>query len=310
VREGRVELKDLDPSLSLAVGAPMRTRALAILARIRVGGVGGFAEYRETRDVLADRDGTTHLSAYLKFGCVSVREAAAAAAAAASASGGHDELLRQFMWRAFYDQVAFHFPRVLRGQLPSAGPNSSLHPKFDLVPWATVPARLERWATGATGVPLVDAGMRELLTTGHMHNRARMVVASFLVHALHVDWRHGERHFARHLVDYHPTANSGGWQWASGGGADAQPYFRTLSPWRQAERHDPQCLYIMRHVPELAHLAARTVLRWHLPAERAAARLAAPGCSYPDPVVDHAAEVARSKTLFSKLSSELSLRER
>jgi deoxyribodipyrimidine photo-lyase len=241
------------PNAACAAGAGVRGGrgpALAVLARVRAGRFDGYGRAgggSGGRDDLGANGGegaTTRLSAYVKFGCVSVREAFAAAAARGPAL---EPLRRQLMFRAFYDQAAFHFPHVLAGQTSGGRtPNAPLR-RPRLLPatperWrsgAEADAAFDAWRRGATGVPIVDAGMRQLEATGFMHNRARMVAASYLVNDLRVDWRRGERHFATRLVDYDPAANSGGWQWAAGCGADAPPPWRVLNPWRQAARFDP-----------------------------------------------------------------------
>jgi deoxyribodipyrimidine photo-lyase len=225
---------------------PGREAALAVVRRIRAG---AFAKYAETRDDLGrEAESTTRLSAHLKFGCVGVREVFRAVEAA---HGREHELARQLMWRAFYDQVAYHFPRVLRGQLSKskASENASHATWWDERYGGKAKTKPDRafvaWCEGRTGEPLVDAGMRELAATGRMHNRMRMVVASHLTRTMGYDWRLGERFFARSLVDYDPASNSGGWQWAAGGGAEAMPMFRKFSLARQAARHDPDGAYIV-----------------------------------------------------------------
>jgi deoxyribodipyrimidine photo-lyase len=282
-----------DPKTMAVQGG--RRAGLAVLARIRSG---AFKGYAKDRDRVGLQSGTTLLSAYLKFGCVSVREAYRAVRE--TYGPGHG-LVRELFWRAFYDQVAVHFPRVLAGMRPAAAgraKNESLRPAYDTLRWDTTGAdaraRFEAWAQGRTGVPLVDAGMRQLNATGVMHNRVRMVTASFLIKDLWLDWRWGERYFATRLVDYYPTANNGGWMWASGGGADAQPYHRIFNPWLQAAKHDPEAAYVKRWVPELRAVPAADVLAWD--AARAA-RYAAGG--YPAPIVaDHKAAAAEAKRRY------------
>lgn len=237
-----------------------RRAALGILRRVLRG---EFRDYDESRDDLADARGTTRLSPYVKFGCVSVREVFLAIS---RAYGREHGLAKQLMWRAFYEQLAYHFPRVLGGQLDPEGENASLRPRFDEAHdgrWSLDPgAHFSAWSSGRTGWPLVDAGMRQLAETGFMHNRLRMVVASFLVKQLGVDWRLGERFFARSLTDYDPASNSGGWQWSAGGGADPQLFSRRFNPARQAQKFDPRCEYVRRHVPELADVPDADVLAW------------------------------------------------
>jgi deoxyribodipyrimidine photo-lyase len=180
--------------------------------------------------------------------------------------------------------VLFHFPRVAR---------ESFRPELDALEWKDDPAALQAWKDGRTGYPLVDAAMRELSTTHWMHNRARMVAASFLTKDLHVHWRHGEAWFEHELADADLANNNGGWQWAAGSGTDAAPYFRIFSPVRQSQRFDPTGAYIRRHVPELANVPEERIHEpWTMTESeqsRAGCRL---GVDYSRPIVDHAAERA------------------
>lgn len=253
-----------------------RAEALATLRAVRQG---AFARYHDTRERPALPRGTTRLSAALKSGCVSVREAYHAVV---DAHGSGHALVRELFWRAFYDQLTWHAPELLREG------NAALRPSVDArASWRRpedAPDLWAAWCEGRTGFPFVDAGMRQMLATGWMHNRARMVCASFLAKQLGFDWRAGERFFAQHLVDYHPAANSGGWQWSAGVGADAQPFTRIFNPWLQARRYDPDESYIREHVPELRATPPGTALAWDDPAVRA--RHAA-SCAYPPPCVDH-----------------------
>ena len=237
-----------------------RSYALKILADIDRG---KYGNYNISRDEIHNENGTTHLSAYLKFGCISVREVFDKVL---EKHGKSHELIRQLFWRAFYDEVMYHFPQVLQGQISSSlssSKNESLKVKYDAIRWPNTAAYFTAWSTGRTGFPLVDAGIRQLITTGYMHNRLRMITASFLTKVLHVDWRWGEKFFAQHLIDYHPSANSGGWQWASGSGADSQPYIRTFSPWLQAKKFDKDCIYIKRYVEELRGADSKLIHSWH-----------------------------------------------
>ena len=220
-------------------GPSPRKRGLAILARIRAG---AFASYPSDRDDLAlpPGIGTTGLSALLKFGAVSVREAFRAVI---DAHGPSHELARQMMWRAYYDQIYYHGLGERAWATPACRATLFRSPR-------PLPA-FDRWCKGETGVELVDAAMRELVTTGHMHGRARMVAAVYLTRNLGVDWRLGERFFASHLVDYHPPSNHGGWRWAAGCGADAMPPFRTMNPVRQAVAHDPDGVYRRRYTQRI-----------------------------------------------------------
>lgn len=248
-----------------------RGEALAILDKIEAG---AFDDYAVTRDQIWNPNGTTKLSVYLKHGCISIREAFYAAR-------NNKALQKEFMWRSFYDQLAYWFPRVLEGK--------SLKPSYDRIDWKALngsAAHFKAWKAGRTGFPLIDAGMRQLSTTGYMHNRLRMICASFLVKTLHIDWRRGEQWFATQLLDYYPASNNGGWQWASGSGADSQPYFRSFSPWIQSKKHDPDAIYIKTYVPELANVPAKAIHTWWKSHATAATR-------YPPPCVDHTAETKR-----------------
>ncbi len=251
--------------------------------------------YGRDRDFPALR-GTSGLSVHLRFGTVSIRELVRRAhELAGSGSAGAAVWLDELVWRDFYLQILANVPRV-------AGPEhegGNFRPAYDAIAWEEGPVAdrlFEAWREGRTGYPLVDAAMTQLNTTGFMHNRLRMVVASFLVKDLGIDWRRGERWFARQLLDYDLAANNGGWQWAASTGCDAQPYFRIFNPVSQSRKFDPQGEFILRFLPQLAGLppAAR-----HAPWTAAPLELAAAGVTlgedYPAPIVDH--EAARQRTL-------------
>jgi deoxyribodipyrimidine photo-lyase len=252
----------------------------------------GVDAYREDRNRM-DLDGTSVLSPYLRFGMLSVRELAGSARTvdqARNGAPGAAAWLNELIWRDFYLSVIFHFPGVLRGEFNTA---------FRSVPWRSDERALEAWQHGMTGYPVVDAGMRQLLATGWMHNRARMITASFLVKDLLIDWREGERWFYRHLVDGDPAANNGGWQWAAGVGTDAAPYFRVFNPATQGERFDPLGDYVRRWVPELAGLPVKWIHRpWEAPPLELRAAGIELGRTYPRPVVDHAQARQRALAAF------------
>ena len=189
---------------------------------------------------------TSELSASIKFGCISIREAYKAF---------HDKsgIIRQLYWRDFYANIMYEFPHVI---------GHSLKPKYDKIHWHHNSSWFNAWCKGETGYPIVDAGMRQMNATGYMHNRARLIVASFLVKTLLIDWREGEEYFAQTLTDYDPSNNNGNWQWISGGGADSQPYFRVFNPWRQAAEYDPKCEYIKKWIPELKDVPEKDLLKW------------------------------------------------
>ncbi len=201
-------------------------------------GDGLLKHYQETRDFPAQK-GTSELSLHLRFGTISIRELARQAQETSAT------YLNELIWRDFYFQVLHHFPHVEK---------ESFRREYDAIPWRNNEAEFDKWCNGQTGYPLVDAGMRQLNETGWMHNRLRMVVASFLCKHLLIDWRWGEAYFARKLRDYDLSANNGGWQWAAGTGTDAAPYFRVFNPAEQAKKFDPKGEYIRRWVPEFNSL--------------------------------------------------------
>lgn len=191
-------------------------------------------EYHQKRDLPAVR-GTSRLSLHLRFGTISIR------GLAQRARRINPKFFNELIWRDFYQAILYHFPQSLE---------KSFKPEYDQIAWENNEAHFTAWCAGKTGYPLVDAGMRELNATGYMHNRVRMVVASFLTKHLLIDWRWGERYFARKLLDYEAASNVGGWQWAAGSGVDAAPYFRIFNPARQIERFDPDLRYVRRWVSE------------------------------------------------------------
>lgn len=268
---------------------PGRKHALNILNNIRKK---GFKDYKDKRDLVYLDDGTTHLSAYLKYGSISVREAAQAALDAHTIN---HELLRQFIWRSFYDQIVYHFPRTLEGQNRLDHYNKSLRESYDHIKWDASKKHFEAWCQGNTGFPIVDAGMRQLNTTGYMHNRVRMIVASFLIKDLHIDWRKGEHYFATQLVDYYPSANNGGWTFASGSGADAQQYNRIFNPWLQSAKFDPNCEYIKKWLPELSSLEPKEIHQWFKYSSNHV-----PHINYPQPIIDHSLEANKSKAIYKQ----------
>ena len=209
-----------------------------------------IADYAKNRDFPAIT-GTSHVGVHLRFGTVSIRRCAR------DAYQSHDKTwLNELVWREFYMMVLYHFPQTT---------NHSFRPEYDRIKWLNSEEQFKAWCKGETGFPMVDAGMRELNATGYMHNRVRMVVASFLSKDLLIDWRWGERYFARKLLDYEMASNVGGWQWAAGSGTDAAPYFRIFNPDSQLKKFDPKFEYVKKWVPEYADFSI-----------------------YPKPIVDHA----------------------
>lgn len=209
-------------------------------------------EYNNTRNSLNPNNKTTELSAYIKFGCISIREVYRKII---KTLGSDNQLINQIIWRDFYFQLGAGFPRVLNGK--------SLKEKYDKIKWDNNTKFFKAWMDGKTGFPIVDAGMRQLNKTGFMHNRTRLITASFLVKTLLIDWRYGEKYFATQLYDYDPLVNNGNWQWVSSSGADSQPYFRIFNPWTQGKTHDPDCLYIKKWIPELTSLEPKIIHNWY-----------------------------------------------
>lgn len=252
----------------------------------------GLARYAEKRDMVSE-DGTSRLSPYLRFGMISARQAIATAITAKQkaqhkeAKRSAETWLSELVWREFYINILYHFPHVLRG---------SFRPEYDQIVWRNDPTEFQAWCDGRTGYPLVDAAMRQLNTTGWMHNRARMIVASFLVKDLLIDWRRGEKYFMQQLVDGDPAANNGGWQWTAGTGTDAAPYFRIFNPTTQAKKFDPDGRYIRHWIPELADVPNDFIHEpWKMPPLVQKSAGCTIGKAYPAPLVDH--KEAREWTL-------------
>ena len=226
-----------------------------------------LAHYGEKRDFPAVR-GTSRLSVHLRFGTISIREAMR------QGMKMSEKWTTELIWRDFYQMIVYHFPHSA---------TDSFRHAYDAIPWINDETQFEAWCQGKTGYPLVDAGMRELITTGFMHNRVRMVVASFLCKHLLIDWRWGERFFARHLLDFDLASNAGGWQWAAGSGCDAAPYFRVFNPTSQLQKFDKDHIYVRKWVPEYGT------------------------SKYPEPIVEHSmARVRAIETYRSVLKPEAS----
>jgi deoxyribodipyrimidine photo-lyase len=217
---------------------------------------GLLRQYTELRDFPAV-EGTSRIGVHLRFGTISIRSLVRQAMALSPV------YLKELIWREFYQMILWHFPQVGQGR--------AFKPEYDFIRWRNNEKEFERWRNGTTGYPIVDAGMRELDATGFMHNRVRMITASFLAKHLLIDWRWGEAWFAEKLLDYELASNNGGWQWAAGTGCDAAPYFRIFNPTLQTKKFDPQLQYIRKWVPELESL------------------------EYPQPIVEH--EFARKRCL-------------
>jgi deoxyribodipyrimidine photo-lyase len=255
--------------------------------------------YGEGRNRL-DEDGTSLLSPYLRFGMLSARQAAIAAYRAiesapnAVARKSAETWLNELIWREFYVSILHHFPHVL---------DQAFRADLRAIPWRNDEREFAAWRGGRTGYPVVDAALRQLAETGWMHNRARMIAASFLVKDLLIDWRWGERWFMQHLVDGDPASNNGGWQWTAGVGTDAAPYFRVFNPVLQGKKFDPQGGYVRRWLPELARVPLKFIhAPWEMPIEVQRAAECVIGQHYPAPIVDHAQ--ARERVLAAYRRAE------
>ena len=220
-----------------------------------------ISNYEDTRNFPAI-EGTSMIGTHLRFGSVSIRKVVASAA-----SNKKETYLNELIWREFFMQILWHFPHTKM---------NSFRPKYDAIKWNNNEEEFKKWCEGKTGYPFVDAGMRELNATGHMHNRVRMIVASFLCKHLLIDWRWGETYFATKLLDYEQSSNVGNWQWAAGSGVDAAPYFRIFNPTEQVKKFDKDLFYIKKWIPELQDF------------------------SYPQPIVDHVFARERCLRVFKE----------
>jgi deoxyribodipyrimidine photo-lyase len=240
-----------------------RDKALNILKNIKE-----FKDYDEIRNDLADS--TTHLSAYIKFGCVSIREVYHTILTKLGVGNG---LITQLYWREFYYYLTYYNPRILEG--------FSLKPQYNKIKWNNDKEIFKHWCNGSTGFPVVDAGMREMNETGYMHNRARLITSNILIKILNIDWRFGEKYFSNKLIDYDPSVNNGNWQWSSGSGSNSQVYFRVFSIELQTKRFDPECLYIKKFIPELKNVPIKDIFNWIENYKKY------PNINYPKPIVDY-----------------------
>ncbi len=266
-------------------------------------------EYDSARDILG-QDGTSLLSRHLHLGTMSARFVVDAVRRAGldkpsgnpsdeqkaehQAEPGHSTFLSEIAWHDFYLQILYHFPYVAEGPFKR---------QFAELEWENDEALFEAWKTGRTGYPIVDAAMRQMNAEAWMHNRGRMIVASFLTKDLLIDWRWGEKYFMQQLVDGDQAANNGGWQWAAGTGNDAQPFFRIFNPTSQGEKFDPDGAYVKRWVPELARVPAKYI---HSPWKLSDAERTLVAPDYPKPVVDHAVQRGRALAMYAKVTKEKS----
>jgi len=278
---------------------PGETEAQRRLTAFTTGDEAAIWKYANDRNQL-DLDGISKLSPYLHFGMLSARQTAVCALEAIAAAPSPDSRegangwLNELIWREFYNSILYHFPHVSR---------RSFRPRYETIPWNNSLTEMAAWRSGQTGFPIIDAAMRQLLETGWMHNRARMITASFLVKDLLIDWRWGEQWFMQNLVDGDMAANNGGWQWTAGTGTDAAPYFRIFNPTTQAKRFDPGGRYIRHWLPELALVPDRYI---HEPHKMPTAVQLQANChigqAYPAPIINH--KVARKRALAAYKSTK------
>lgn len=252
-----------------------------------------IVQYKTARDYPAVK-GVSYLSTHLRFGTVSIRYLASTARH--MENSGADTWLNELIWRDFYFQILHHNPNVADGE--------TFNPQFNNLVFDNNQDYFEAWCEGRTGFPIIDAAMRQINQTGYMHNRLRMVVASFLVKDLLIDWRWGERYFAEHLIDYDFSANNGGWQWAASTGCDAQPWFRIFNPTTQSKRFDQYGKFIRKYLPELSNCSDKEIHQpWQISSQRQKMIGLIIGEDYPKPIVDHAIQRLSALALYKNASN-------
>lgn len=237
--------------------------------------------YSNTRDKLFIE--TTRLSAHIKFGTISIREVYHKLK---DLYGKSDPIIRQLYWREFYFTIAYNRPDIFNGK--------SFKEKYDKIKWKKSKKLFDSWKEGKTGYPIIDASMRELNETGYMHNRGRLITSNFLVKILNLDWREGEKYFAKKLVDYDPSVNNGNWQWTAGSGADSQQYIRIYNPWTQGERHDKDAKYIKKWIPELKNVESKHIHQWNENYEDYK------DIEYPKPIIDYTKFRKKALDIYKK----------
>ena len=266
---------ETDRNKSIPIGG--RQSCLRLLKNLK-----NLKNYDEGRNFPA-KNNTSLLSPHNKFGTCSIREIFYESK---KQLGSTHTIISELHWRDFFTYLMYHFPESY---------STEFIKNFQKIPWKKDQKIFSKWAKGETGFPIVDAGMRELNQTGFMHNRVRMIVASFLTKDLHIDWRWGEMYFATKLIDYDPCVNTGNWQWSASTGCDAQPWFRIFNPWIQQKKFDPDCKYIKKWIPELIDMPAKNI---HELWKKFPAKL-----KYPKPIVEHSVESKIAKNIFKKFST-------
>lgn len=252
-----------------------------VQAEKRLKALKKYDHYIVDRDI-PSKDATTHFSAYLSLGCISARQLACALGDQLKSAA--QPIIRQLYWRDFYSYIGYHVPHVYK---------KVFQEKYTDLSWNYNQKAFAAWCKGKTGFPIIDAGMRELNATGYMHNRVRLLTASFLTKDLHISWQKGERYFADHLIDYDAASNNGNWQWVASTGCDASPYFRIFNPWLQQKKFDPECEYIKTWVPELKKIDPKLIHAYFK------GTIEIPG--YPKPLVDHTKESQITKMRYKRL---------
>ena len=276
-----------EPNYNLALKGGRENGLLIIKNRINKG---EFTNYEKLRNFPA-LNKTTKLSPYIKFGCVSISEVYHSIRKRYGVKHG---LIRELFWREFYANITFHFPRVLKGQL--SGTNKAFKEKYEKVPWIYDSEKWNALIKGKTGFPLVDAGIKQLSSSGYLHNRCRMVIASFAAKDLRLPPNDFERWFATQLIDYDPSSNSGGVQWSYSIGVDSQPYFRVFNPLLQSLNFDKDCKYIKEWLPELKKVKNEDLHKW--PEKYKDYK----NVNYPQPIVDHSIETNKIKNIFKNIN--------
>ncbi|RTL04278.1 deoxyribodipyrimidine photo-lyase [Candidatus Dependentiae bacterium] len=275
--------KDIWTFLESPINKHLATNGGSCQAKKLLTKLGDLKHYAKTRNIPSVD--TSLLSAHLKFGTVSIRQVYYTIL---EFFGSKHPFLIQLYWRNFFSYLALYNPTMF---------GSCLKEKYNKLTWENDTHLFQLWKEGKTGFPIVDAGMRQLNRSGFMHNRIRMITASFLIKDLHIDWQWGEQYFAQQLTDYDAAVNNGNWQWSASVGIDSQPYFRIFNPWLGQKKFDPECAYIKKWIPELQHVPPTDIHNWYKMYKKYHAT------SYPKPIVDHAVERQKTLNLYKKANN-------